>query len=109
MRHMQTYKGDSKSWNSGFNEEKQNQIRKLRVKYNNAILSSQLNDKRESVMKEGKHLYIQYASWKLVNLVIQSSQPSQEEEQTMPKQGSTREQSGNKKTVTFAKKIDNYI
>lgn len=81
----------------------ENQIIKLRVKYNNAIQSAKINEKRNWNMQEGKKLYIEAASRKLVNLVIQSSQQSQDEKQTMEKEGNSK--SANKKTVTFAKNL----
>lgn len=71
------------------------------MKYNCAILSSQLNEKRRAIMQEGKELYIEAASRKLVNLVIESSQPSQEEKRT----GNGQNQSEKRKSVTFAKNL----
>uniref|UniRef100_A0A164Z972 Ubiquitin-like protease family profile domain-containing protein n=1 Tax=Daucus carota subsp. sativus TaxID=79200 RepID=A0A164Z972_DAUCS len=77
------------------------QLIKLRIKYNNAILSSQLNQKRKEILKQGKELYIEAASKKLVDLVINSSQQSQEERQT----STIVAKSQNKKKVTFAKNL----
>ncbi|KAL1817090.1 hypothetical protein ACET3Z_019664 [Daucus carota] len=77
------------------------QMIKLRIKYNNAILSSQLNQKKKEILKQGKELYIEAASKKLVDLVINSSQQSQEERQT----STIAAKSQNKKKVTFAKNL----
>lgn len=71
------------------------------MKYNAAILSSQLNEKRRAIMQEAKELYIDATSRKLLNLVIESSQPSQEEKQTKSRQ----DKSARKKIVTFAKNL----
>ena len=60
----------------------ENQLMKLRIKYDNAILWSQLNHNKNQILREGKELYVQAASRKHVNPVIQSSQPSQEERPT---------------------------
>ncbi|KAK1369475.1 hypothetical protein POM88_035567 [Heracleum sosnowskyi] len=81
MRHMETYKGDTKTWETRFREEKHGQVAqiiKMRVKYNNAILSSKLNEKRQPIMEEGLKLYNEAAANRVLNLVIQSSQLSQE-------------------------------
>uniref|UniRef100_A0A166CRT7 Ubiquitin-like protease family profile domain-containing protein n=1 Tax=Daucus carota subsp. sativus TaxID=79200 RepID=A0A166CRT7_DAUCS len=104
MRHMESYKGDLKSWTTGLNVEKDgqdHQLIKLRIKYNNAILSSQLNQKKKEILRQGKELYIEAASKKLVNLVINSSQQSQEERPT----NTIAAKSQNKKKVTFAKNL----
>lgn len=55
-------------------------------------------------MREGKQLYIKVASNKLMNLVIESSQQSQEQ-RTMQTQEDIQEQSAKKKNVTFAKNL----
>ncbi|WOG86557.1 hypothetical protein DCAR_0205769 [Daucus carota subsp. sativus] len=85
MRHMETYKGHTTTWQSDLNDEKhgqQSQVIKLRVKYNNPILSSQLNERKSDVLEAAKALCVDIASKKLTNFVIQSSQQSQEEEIT---------------------------
>ncbi|XP_017226284.2 uncharacterized protein LOC108202422 [Daucus carota subsp. sativus] len=104
MRHMESYMGDARTWSTDLNAEQhgqENQLIKLRIKYNNAILSSQLNQKRKQILKEGKELYIESASRKLVNLVIHSSQSSQEESQSKKRRG----QVENKKKVRFARNL----
>lgn len=139
MRHMETYKGDKKNWETRLKEEtirkltyvsisyivalffnlklchinitliflyfqfqyvQYAQLVKLRVKYNNAILSSKINEKREAIIKEGLYLYNEAAANKVLNLVIESSQSSQGE----PK-GADNNQPEKKKTVTFAKNL----
>ncbi|KAK1364529.1 hypothetical protein POM88_040090 [Heracleum sosnowskyi] len=103
MRHMETYKGDTKTWETRFREEKHGQVAqiiKMRVKYNNAILSSKLNEKRQPIMEEGLKLYNEAAANRVLNLVIQSSQLSQEEQRT-----DYNKRSPKKKTVTFAKNL----
>ncbi|WOG86448.1 hypothetical protein DCAR_0205654 [Daucus carota subsp. sativus] len=77
------------------------QLIKPRIKYNNAILSSQLNQKKKEILRQVKELYIEAASKKLVNLVINSSQHSQEERRT----STIAAKSQNKKKVTFAKNL----
>ncbi|KAK1384038.1 hypothetical protein POM88_021773 [Heracleum sosnowskyi] len=98
MRHMETYKADTKTWDTRFKEERHGhvpQIIKIRVKYNNVILSSKLNEKREAILKEGHYLYNESAANRVLNLVIQSSQ----EEQKSAKKN----KSEKKKTISFTK------
>ncbi|KAL1811482.1 hypothetical protein ACET3Z_021547 [Daucus carota] len=78
-----------------------NQIMRLRLKYNNMILSSTLNERRSEIIKVGKELYIDMASKRIVNFAIQSSQTSQEEDIAV----TTQRKADNKKTVTFAKNL----
>ncbi|KAL1815641.1 hypothetical protein ACET3Z_018215 [Daucus carota] len=70
-------------WPAPINDEdhgQQNHIIRLRVKYNNVILSSSLNQRRSEIIKMGKKIYIDMASKKLINFAIQSAQASQEED-----------------------------
>ncbi|KAL1815650.1 hypothetical protein ACET3Z_018224 [Daucus carota] len=77
------------------------QLIKLRIKYNNAMLSSQINQKKKEILRQGQELYFEAASKKLVDLVINSSQQSQEERPT----NTIAAKSQNKKKVTFAKNL----
>ena len=76
-------------------------IMRLRLKYNNTILSSTLNERRSEIIKVGKELYIDMASKRLVNIAIQSSQTSQEEDIAV----TTQRKANNKKIVTFSKNL----
>ncbi|XP_063936112.1 uncharacterized protein LOC108227120 [Daucus carota subsp. sativus] len=104
MRHMETYKGHTLPWHASICDEsvnQKNQIMRLRLKYNNMILSSTLNERRSEIIKVGKELYIDMASKRIVNFAIQSSQTSQEEGIAV----TTQRKADNKKTVTFAKNL----
>lgn len=50
--------------------EQQRQIKKLRVKYNNAILTSPLNEKANEVINEAKILYTKATQRRLFNMVV---------------------------------------
>ncbi|KAK1401976.1 hypothetical protein POM88_001581 [Heracleum sosnowskyi] len=71
MRHMETYKGDTKNWetelrNEGFGQYKQ--IIKLRSKYNNAIMSSNINERKDEIMAEAQKLFKKCVQQTLVML-----------------------------------------
>ena len=74
---------------------------RLRLKYNNMILSSTLNERISEIIKVGKELNIDMASKRIVNIAIQSSQTSQEQDIAM----TTQRKDDNKKTITFAKNL----
>ncbi|KAL1809480.1 hypothetical protein ACET3Z_026470 [Daucus carota] len=72
----------------------ESQITKLRVKYNSAILSFPLNEKRTSILKEATDLFNKVAQKKLVNIL--NSSPTSRRTDTGPKE---------KKMVRFAKNL----
>ncbi|KAK1380013.1 hypothetical protein POM88_026757 [Heracleum sosnowskyi] len=79
MRHMETYKGDAKNWETQLKAEKKGnlqkgQLDKLRIKYAHAILTSHVNEKREFVIKESNLFYNKLAGEGLLKLVMESSQ-----------------------------------
>ncbi|KAK1373206.1 hypothetical protein POM88_029399 [Heracleum sosnowskyi] len=95
---METYKGHTKSWETGFHEEgrsQDNQICRLRVKYNNAILSSNLNEKKDGVVTQAKQLFNEATQKKLMNFIVQASA-------SRNKGSNMTSNSAKKKTVTFA-------
>ncbi|KAK1350215.1 hypothetical protein POM88_054698 [Heracleum sosnowskyi] len=72
-----------------------NQICRLRVKYNNAILSSNLNEKKDGVVIEAKQLSNEATQKKLMNFIAQTSA-------SRNKGSNMTSNSAKKKTVTFA-------
>ena len=96
MRHMETFKGDTKKWDSGLAEEgvseldnyllycnihehlpklltlfqnimqiiQDHQLRRFRIKYNTAILSSGLNAFHKGIVDEGAKLAEQAATYR---------------------------------------------
>ncbi|KAK1402241.1 hypothetical protein POM88_001846 [Heracleum sosnowskyi] len=82
MRHMETYKGDAKNWETQLKAEKKGnlqkgQLDKLRIKYAHAILTSHVNEKREFVIKESNLFYNKLEGEGLLKLVMESSQKKQ--------------------------------
>lgn len=77
MRHMETYKGERKNWDTQFKSEDQaghqEQLVRLRIKYADAILTSHVNEKRNFVVKESKFLYNKLAGQGLLKAIIESS------------------------------------
>ncbi|KAK1386235.1 hypothetical protein POM88_023970 [Heracleum sosnowskyi] len=95
---LETYKGDTKSWETGFHEEgrsQDNQICRLKVKYNNAILSSNLNEKKDGVVTQAKQLFNEATQKKFMNFIAQASA-------SRNKGSNMTSNSAKKKTVTFA-------
>ncbi|KAK1366254.1 hypothetical protein POM88_041815 [Heracleum sosnowskyi] len=77
MRHLETYKGEPKSWITDLKVESIQQtakLLKLRAKYCHAILSSSLNEKRKYILKEAKVLYNKMASEKAISIVLAASE-----------------------------------
>ncbi|KAK1353157.1 hypothetical protein POM88_052995 [Heracleum sosnowskyi] len=77
MRHLETYKGEPKSWITDLKVEsiqQTAQLLKLRAKYCHAILSSSLNEKRKDILKEAKVLYNKMASEKTISIVLAASE-----------------------------------
>ncbi|KAK1359720.1 hypothetical protein POM88_044194 [Heracleum sosnowskyi] len=83
MRHLETYKGEPKSWITDLIVESISilklipqiaQLLNLRAKYCHAILSSSLNEKRKDILKEAKVLYNKMASEKAISIVLASSE-----------------------------------
>lgn len=76
IRHMETYKGDRKNWETQLKSEKQKghqeQLVRLRIKYASAILTSHVNEKREFVMKESNILDKKLAGKGLLKAIIES-------------------------------------
>ncbi|KAL1826526.1 hypothetical protein ACET3Z_004938 [Daucus carota] len=73
MRHMETFKGDTKNWNTELTEEgatHDKQITRLRFKYNIAILSSHLNELREPITTEATSLYNTAEKHNIINVVL---------------------------------------
>ncbi|KAK1393862.1 hypothetical protein POM88_012918 [Heracleum sosnowskyi] len=71
MRHMETYKGDPKNWEADLRKEgsgQYKQIFKLRAKYNNAILSSGINEKKNKVITEAQDLFKDDAQHTLIKV-----------------------------------------
>ncbi|KAL1803201.1 hypothetical protein ACET3Z_031848 [Daucus carota] len=73
MRHMETFKGDIKNWNTDLTEEgptQDKQITRLRFKYNTAILSSHLNELKEPITTEAVGLYNTAEKHNIINVVL---------------------------------------
>ncbi|KAL1806202.1 hypothetical protein ACET3Z_029270 [Daucus carota] len=73
MRHMETFKGDVKNWNTDLTEEgptQDKQITRLRFKYNTAILSSHLNELKEPITTEAVGLYNTAEKHNIINVVL---------------------------------------
>ncbi|KAK1363188.1 hypothetical protein POM88_038749 [Heracleum sosnowskyi] len=99
MRHMETYKGDLRNWDTRFTEEgriQDNQIIRLRVKYNNSILSSNLNEMKDEIQNQAKQLFNKGAEKRLMDMVAQVSAAKSSNAQNNKGKGAKR------KTVTFA-------
>ncbi|KAK1364384.1 hypothetical protein POM88_039945 [Heracleum sosnowskyi] len=77
MRHMETYKGDKKKWDTQFKEEGQlgqrEQLVRLRIKYTDAMLTSHINEKRNFVIRESNFLYKKLAGKGLLKAIVESS------------------------------------
>ncbi|KAK1377836.1 hypothetical protein POM88_016618 [Heracleum sosnowskyi] len=96
---METYKGDLKNWDTGFTEEgtiQDNQIIRLRVKYNNSILSSNLNEMKDEILNHANQLFDKGAEKRLMKLVAQISAGKSSIARNYKGKGA------NRKTVTFA-------
>ncbi|KAL1802824.1 hypothetical protein ACET3Z_031471 [Daucus carota] len=73
MRHMETFKGDIKNWNTDLTEEgptQDKQITRLRFKYNTTILSSHLNELKEPITTEAVALYNTAEKHNIINVVL---------------------------------------
>ena len=77
-----------------------NQIIRLRVKYNTAILTSHLNEKRNEVLIEGQRLFNGAAQQRLFHIVAESSTAKMKTAQS----GNTKKKTNSPTTkkVTFA-------
>ena len=137
MRHMETYKGDRKSWDTKFKNEgvciyiynyflsmqyllvsliffilklqigQYNQMIRLRAKYNTAILSSNLNARKDDVLTEAHELFNEAAEKKLLQLVIENSAKNRAQgilAKTAELEDKT--ETATKKNVTFAKDLE---
>lgn len=102
MRHMETYKGDSRTWESGLRTEQCGQFKqvfKLRTKYNNAILTSHINEKRGEIINEAQKLFKKAAQESLMKVEctkVRTAEPTNKEKQDSVK----------KKSVTFAENLN---
>ncbi|KAK1400806.1 hypothetical protein POM88_000411 [Heracleum sosnowskyi] len=96
---METYKGDVRNWETNFRNEGCGQFKKLlklRAKYNNVIMSSDINEKKDEIVNEAKLLFKEDAHETLLKVgctKVRSSETSNKEEGQYAKK---------KKNVTFA-------
>ncbi|KAK1378210.1 hypothetical protein POM88_024954 [Heracleum sosnowskyi] len=106
MRHMETYKGDVRNWETNFRNEgcgQFKQLLKLRAKYNNAIMSSDINEKKDEIVNEAKLLFKEDAQETLLKVgctKVRSSETRNKEEGKYAKK---------KKNVTFAANLTNRL
>ncbi|XP_063940339.1 uncharacterized protein LOC135149228 isoform X2 [Daucus carota subsp. sativus] len=99
MRHMETFKGDPKKWDSGLAEEgiiQDHQLRRLRFKYNTAILSSGLNAFHKGIVDEAAKLAEKAATYKDFKVAAFEKNP------TVPNSILKNTSSSAKKKVIFA-------
>ncbi|KAK1373078.1 hypothetical protein POM88_029271 [Heracleum sosnowskyi] len=80
MWHMETYKGKLNKWNTQLKTEKKGQMDKLRTKYDHAILTSHLNERRHFILDEAKSVYDKIATEKLMGIVIVASSRKEKRE-----------------------------
>ncbi|KAL1809147.1 hypothetical protein ACET3Z_026137 [Daucus carota] len=103
MRHIETFKGDPKKWDSGLAEEgiiQDHQLRRLRIKYNTAILSSGLNVFLKGIVDEAAKLAEQVATYKDFKVAAFEKNP------TFPKSILKNTSSSTKKKVIFATNLN---
>ncbi|KAK1384484.1 hypothetical protein POM88_022219 [Heracleum sosnowskyi] len=77
-----------------------NQIIRLRVKYNNSILSSNLNEMKDEIQNQAKQLFNKGAEKRLMDMVAQVSAAKSSNTQNNKGKGAKR------KTVTFAANLE---
>nr|XP_017226119.1 PREDICTED: uncharacterized protein LOC108202234 [Daucus carota subsp. sativus] len=103
MRHMETFKGDPKKWDSGLAEEgiiQDHQLRRLRIKYNTAILSSGLNAFQKGIVDEAAKLAEKAATYKDFKVAAFEKNP------TVPKSILKNTSTSAKKKVIFATNLN---
>nr|XP_017225085.1 PREDICTED: uncharacterized protein LOC108201304 [Daucus carota subsp. sativus] len=103
MRHMETFKGDPKKWDSGLAEEgiiQDHQLRRLRIKYNTAILSSGLNAFQRGIVDEAAKLAEKAATYKDFKVAAFEKNP------TVPKSILKNTSTSAKKKVIFATNLN---
>ncbi|KAL1805132.1 hypothetical protein ACET3Z_028200 [Daucus carota] len=99
MRHMETFKGDPKNWNTELSVEgphQHNQLMKMRVKFITAILTSHLNELKDNIIQEASGMFVKAAEMNLINLV-KSATPAKQLQENSPGSG--------KKSVSFAEPL----